>query len=59
MKILFKIEEQYIDTMVLNLKIKNYDNLQISYYCKILNKAGLIDNYNAQYAGNSLCFYAQ
>ena len=45
--------------MVLNLEIKNYDNLQISYYCKILNKAGLIDNYNAQYAGNSLCFYAQ
>lgn len=46
-KILFKIEEQYIDTALSNLELENYDNLQIAYHCKILNEAGLIDYYNA------------
>lgn len=57
-KILFKIEELYIDTALLNLQLENYDNLQIAYHCKILNEAGLIDNYNAQYADNSLYFFS-
>lgn len=56
-KILFKIEELYIDTALLNLQLENYDNLQIAYHCKILNEAGLIDNYNAQYADNSYTFF--
>ena len=57
-KILFKIEEQYIDTALSNLELENYDNLQIAYHCKILNEAGLIDFYNAQYADNSLYFFS-
>lgn len=56
-KILFKIEELYIDTALLNLQLENYDNLQIAYHCKILNEARLIDNYNTQYADNSLYFF--
>lgn len=56
-KILFKIEEQYIDTALSNLELENYDNLQITYHCKILNEAGLIDYYNAQYTDNSLYFF--
>ena len=57
-KILFKIEEQYIDTALSNLELENYDNFQIAYHCKILNEAGLIDYYNAQYADNSLYFFS-
>ena len=53
-KILFKIEELYIDTALLNLQLENYDNLQIAYHCKILYEAGLIDSYNAHYADNTL-----
>jgi len=57
-KILFKIEEQYIDTALSNLELENYDNLQIAYHCKILNEAGLINYYNDQYANNSLYFFS-
>ena len=57
-KILFKIEEQYIDTALSNLELENYDNFQIAYHCKILNEAGLIGYYNAQYADNSLYFFS-
>lgn len=53
-KILFKIEEQYTDTALINLELENYDNLKIAYHCKILNEAGLIDHYSAQYADDSL-----
>lgn len=56
-KILFKIEELYTDTILLNLQLENYDNLQIAYHCKILNEAGLIASYNAQYVDNSLYFF--
>lgn len=57
-KILFKIEELYIDTTLLNLQLENYDNLQIAYHCKILNEAGLINSYNAQYTDNLLYFFS-
>ena len=57
-KILFKIEELYIDTALLNFQLEKYDNLQIAYHCKILNEDGLIDYYNAQYADNSLYFFS-
>lgn len=57
-KILFKIEEQYIDTELYNIQIENYNNLQMAYHCKILYEDGLIDNYSARYSDNTLDFFS-
>lgn len=52
--ILLKIEEQYRSTAIYNLKITDYDRETVAYHCKILNEAGLISDYDAQYADNEL-----
>lgn len=55
--ILLKIEEEYRLTTIYNLKISGYDMETVAYHCKILNEAGLISGYVAQYADDSLwCF---
>ncbi len=53
-KILFAIEEQYVDTALHNLKIPEYTMEQVSYHCKILKEAGLITNYKALFASNHI-----
>lgn len=52
--ILLKIEEEYRSTTIYNLKISGYDMETVAYHCKILKEAGLISDYVAQYADNSL-----
>ena len=53
-KILFAIEEEYIDVAIRNLKIENYPMEQVAYHCKILHEAGLVSDYEAKYGGNHI-----
>lgn len=53
-KILLEIENQYISTAIYNLKIEGYDMATVAYHCKILHEAGLISDYGAQYADNTI-----
>lgn len=52
--ILLEIEKQYVSTAIYNLKIEGYDTETIAYHCKILYEAGLISDYKAQYADNTI-----
>ena len=52
--ILLEIEKQYVSTAIYNLKIVGYDTETIAYHCKILYEAGLISDYKAQYADNTI-----
>lgn len=52
--ILLKIEEVYIDTAIYDLEIDNYDNKTVAYHCKLLNNAGFISDYGAQFADDEL-----
>ena len=56
-KILFAIEEQYVDVAIYNLKIENYSMEQVAYHCKILHEAGLISDYKAQYGDNHIIYF--
>ena len=49
-----KIEEEYVDVALYNISIEGYDSKTVAYHCKILNDAGLISDYGAQFAGNEL-----
>jgi len=53
-KILFAIEEQFVDVAIYNLQIDGYDNKTIAYHCNLLYQASLIKDYRAQYADNEL-----
>ena len=57
-KILFAIEEQYVDTAIFNLKIEDYSIEQIAYHCKLLYEADLISDYKAQYADDHIYLFA-
>lgn len=52
--ILLKIEEKYKSTAIVNLPIEGYDMETVAYHCKIMDEAGLISNYQAQYAEDTL-----
>lgn len=56
-KILFAIEEQYIDVWLDDLEIEGYDYKIVAYHCKILYDGGLLSDYKGQYAGNELYFF--
>lgn len=53
-KILFAIEEQFVDVAIYDLQIDGYDNKTVAYHCNLLYQAGLIKDYKAQYAENEL-----
>lgn len=55
-KILFVIEEKYVDTALMgnDIQIEGYDTKSIAYHCALLHDAGLISDYKAQYAENEL-----
>lgn len=55
-KILFAIEEQYVDTALHNLQIPEYTMEQVAYHCKILKEAGLITNYKSALCKQSHCW---
>ena len=44
-KILFKIENEYVEHEILNLEIEGYDLKTVAYHCEILCEAGLIAKY--------------
>lgn len=50
--ILFKIEEEYKFTVLHNLNVDGYDLETVSYHCKLLWEAGLIDSYKSRYGNN-------
>lgn len=58
-KILFTIEEKYVDTWLHSSKIKidGYDMKTIAYHCVILHDAGLVSDYKGNYSGNELSFF--
>lgn len=53
-KIMLRIEEEYTSTAIFNLKVDGYTMEQIAVHCKMMYETGLISDYKAQYAGNSL-----
>jgi hypothetical protein len=58
-KILFAIEEKYIDTSLNSneIQIDGYNMKTIGYHCAILHEAGLISDYKGRYADNELAFF--
>jgi hypothetical protein len=57
--ILFVIEDKYVDVGLpySEIQIDGYDMKTIGYHCAVLHDAGLISDYNAQYADNELYFW--
>lgn len=58
-KILFIIEDKYIDTWLGSdeIVIDGYNMKIIGYHCSILHDAGLISDYEGQYADNELYYF--
>ena len=56
-KILFAIEEQYVDVAISNLKIENHSIEQVVYHCKILHEAVLVSDYKDKYGDNHIQFF--
>lgn len=57
-KILFKIEEEYIDSAIMNLEISGYTTEQIAYHCKLLKEVGFVSSYNVKYADDQIWFFS-
>ena len=47
-KILLEIEEQYVSSSIIDLKIEGYDSETIAYHCKILYEAGYVSYYKPE-----------
>lgn len=56
-KILFTIEEKYVDSALYNLEIEGYTPEQVSYNAGLLHEAGLISSYAVQNADNHLYMF--
>lgn len=57
-KILLKIEEEYVNTTLINLTIDGYTSEQIANHCELLYEEGLINKYSAKFVDNALwCFF--
>ncbi len=58
-KILFTIEEKYVDAWLGSdeLIIEGCNMKIIGYHCSILHDAGLVSDYEGQYADNELYFF--
>ena len=56
-KILFAIEDQYEDSDIINLQVEGYRTAQVVYHCKLLEDAGLIENYYDSYGDDELEFF--
>lgn len=53
-KILFTIEQKYVDVALYNLKIDGYDLKTVAYHCELLYEAGMIKYYNGQFYDDEL-----
>jgi len=58
-KILFTIEERYVDTWLhsTEIAIDGYDMKTIAYHCAILHEAGLLSEYKGNYCDDGLGFF--
>ena len=58
-KILFKIEEKYIDTCLDSneVSIDGYDIKTVAYHCAICHDAGLVSDYNDSYGDDELQYF--
>ena len=56
--ILFKIEDEYRSTALINLQIDGYDVETIAYHCDLLFEAGLIKSYKPTYASDEIYFFS-
>lgn len=57
-KILFAVEEKYVDSAIMNLEIDSFSKEQVAYHCKLLYEAGLVSTFNARYADGGIYFFA-
>ena len=57
-KILFAIEEKYVDVMIYNLQIPEYSMEQVAYHCNILYEAGFIRACSIQCASDHIELFA-
>lgn len=57
-KILFTIENQYVDVVIYNLRIEGYDLKTIAYHCGILDQTGLISDYRGDYGDGELMSFS-
>ena len=55
--ILLEIEKKYVSTAIFDLNIEGYDMATVAYHCKIMHEAGLLSDYKAQYADDTICFF--
>ena len=56
-KILLKIEDDYIDTAIMNLTIEKYSKEEVAYHCNIMYEAGLISSFDSKYADNRIYLF--
>lgn len=57
-KILLKIEEEYMNTILWDLKIEGYSIEQVANHCELLYGEGLISQYKGHFADNKLYTFA-
>ena len=58
-KILFAIEEKYVDTWLdsSEIVIEGYDLKTIAYHCAILYDGGFVNDYKGEYGDNGLSYF--
>lgn len=56
-KILLKIEDDYIDTDIVNLTVEKYSKEEVAYHCNIMYEAGLISSFDSKYADNRIYLF--
>ena len=57
-EILFALEEQYVDTAIVNLKVAGHGMKEVAYHCKLLYEAGFVASYNPKYGSNTLLAFS-
>lgn len=55
--ILLKVEKEYKDGFLFNIRIDGYDSCMVSNHCKLLYEAGFISDYQSKYADDELCSF--
>lgn len=56
-EILLAIEEQYVSSAIINLKIDGYDMETVAYHCKIMCDGGLISAYDSKHSDNGIYLF--
>ena len=57
-RILLAIEEEYENTILMNLSIEGYSMQQVANHAELLYREGLLSIYKANYAGDQLWSFA-